>query len=98
MLNLFGENDHYKYFGSNYGIVVFTIGFLSSIAYCILLYERIMNKEKDIYSSIIAVNDFSEKYNNLSMSELNFMPFFEIRFLKELDPKFDIFDSESGFQ
>ena len=40
-------------------------------------------------------NDFSPEYNGLYMDDFNFMPFFEVRLLTEIDPKFDIFKTES---
>ena len=49
--------------------------------------------EKDIYQTIISGNDFTDdKFNNLNISQLNYMPYFEIRLLKQLDEKFDIFN------
>jgi len=49
--------------------------------------------KKDIYQTVILGNDFTEeKYSFLNLTSLNFMPYFEIRLLKELDPKFDIYD------
>ena len=92
---MFGESDHYKYFGSYYGIIIYIIGLLSAISYCVFIHTKIINWEKDLYSSVIAANDFSAKYNNISMDDINFMPFFEVRLLKELDPKFDIFETET---
>ena len=41
----------------------------------------------------MASNDFSSKFNNLTMADLNFMPYLEIRLLTDLDPKFDIYDN-----
>jgi len=41
----------------------------------------------------MASNDYSDKYNNIKMTELNFMPFFEIRLINDIDEKYDIFTS-----
>jgi len=39
----------------------------------------------------MASNDYSPEFNNLYMDEFNFMPFFEIRTIKDIDLKYDIF-------
>ena len=41
-------------------------------------------------------NNFSSEFNNLQMDEFNFMPFFEIRTLKDIDNRFDIFTSNTS--
>jgi len=41
----------------------------------------------------MASNDFSPEFNNLYIDEYNFMPFFEMRSLKDIDQKFDVFAS-----
>jgi len=41
----------------------------------------------------MASNNFDSEYNNLYMDEFNFMPFLEIRLLKQIDQKYDIFNT-----
>jgi len=43
----------------------------------------------------LSSNDFSPEYNGLYMDDFNFMPFFEVRLLTAIDPKYDIFKTES---
>ena len=55
-----------------------------------------MGMSRDIYQSNILANNFSPEFNNLNIDSLNFMPYFEIKFLKTLNAsKFDIYDTES---
>jgi len=54
--------------------------------------------KKDTYSSVTVTNDYSDEFNDLSIIDLNFMPYYEIRLMKDLDTdRFDIYeDSAAG--
>jgi len=49
--------------------------------------------KKDSFSSVIVTNDYSDEFNDLNINELNFMPYYEIRLMKDLDTRrFDIYE------
>ena len=81
------------FFGSFYGLFFYSCGMLAVATYSIFLYNGIKTHEKDKYQTITAANDYSPEFNNLYIDEFNFMPLFEIRTIKYIDPKFDIFKS-----
>ena len=49
--------------------------------------------KKDSFSSVHVTNDYSDEYNDLNINNLNFMPYYEIRLMKDLDTeRFDIYE------
>ena len=55
--------------------------------------------KKDSFSSVTVTNDYSDEFNDLRINDLNFMPYYEIRLMKDLDTdRFDIYEDDSGDQ
>ena len=49
--------------------------------------------DKDWYQSVEFNSDSQDKYNDINLHAANFLPFFDIRFIKDFDKtKYDVFD------
>ena len=97
-LNLFGENDSYKILGSNLALFIYSFAVLLILSYLYVLISEMLLMNRDSYKTIIDINSFDPEYNDLNMAHHNFMPFFEIRFLKTLPEEFDIYDNSVSLE
>ena len=94
-VNLFGENDSFKILGSYPGMIIFLFGALTVLSYFSFLWSQMNTMARDTYQSIRLANQMQDEFNDLNLNLLNFMPYYEIRLLKDLDTeRYDIYDDD----
>ena len=51
--------------------------------------------QRDKYQSVAIANDFQDEFNDINLSDVNFMPYFEVRFMEAIDKtRFDVFATD----
>ena len=86
-LNLYGEADSYKIWGSKTSFCLYTIFILFILSFAILSARPAEFKTKDKYDSISHANNFTAPFNDFNMHDANFTPVFEIDFMSQISPK-----------
>ena len=89
-------------FGSIPGIAIFICGVMILLSYAGYLGNEMNTLSKDAYQTVTISNNFEYEFNDIAMQDQNFLPYFEIRTLKDI-PKdgdgnyvFDIFQTDQS--
>ena len=82
-MNLFGERNSFKYFGSCPSFCVYALATIWLICHLSYSWEEMFSEQRDNFYTTILPNDFSHVgHNPIRLNNYNFMPYFDIRFLQ----------------